>query len=345
MPQSFYMGPTRQTLSGMREGGLARRRGQLAMGAKMGDPRDLERLYMLDPQQAQMVEKQRAEQAQMDSQNRMAFRQAQLRELKDFQSATQGHLKNMSDLTKEGREQYWRLNIKPLKQAYPDLGQQLPDEYSDQMESLIVEEMPKAEFSDIKDLRKEYNDRSKDYEKQTAAYGRLIDSAFTKDGQVKLDGPSQMALIFNYMKVLDPGSTVREGEYKTAADARPLMAAIQADAEQRGVPVPSKVMGLLQQMETGGQLLDRDVRNVANAASDMYKGAVALQDERDKFYSNEASLMDIDPDRVIGGRGRRDVPIEWLSIQDTVTLKPLEEYSVEDLKELTPEQRKKLAAQ
>ena len=33
------------------------------------------------------------------------------------------------------------------------------------------------------------------------------------------DAAGDMALIFSYMKMLDPNSTVREGEYATAQDA------------------------------------------------------------------------------------------------------------------------------
>ena len=51
------------------------------------------------------------------------------------------------------------------------------------------------------------------FAEQTSAFGRVVASA---------DDPSpsgDLALIFNFMKVLDPGSVVREGEFATAQNA------------------------------------------------------------------------------------------------------------------------------
>jgi hypothetical protein len=68
---------------------------------------------------------------------------------------------------------------------------------------------PKAE----QDLRKEFSGlpANKDFSAQSQAFGRIIAST---------DNPSpagDLALIFNYMKLLDPGSVVRESEFATAA--------------------------------------------------------------------------------------------------------------------------------
>lgn len=62
-------------------------------------------------------------------------------------------------------------------------------------------------------LRKEYNalDTVKDYGKLRGSLARLDASQDTPAGDI--------ALIFNYMKMLDPGSVVREGEFATAQNA------------------------------------------------------------------------------------------------------------------------------
>ena len=53
----------------------------------------------------------------------------------------------------------------------------------------------------------------KDYNKVSAAYEKVKVAA-------KGAGPADdISLIFGYMKILDPGSTVREGEFATAANA------------------------------------------------------------------------------------------------------------------------------
>lgn len=69
--------------------------------------------------------------------------------------------------------------------------------------------------SEMAGLRKEFTGIGtvKDFQDQTAALGRIIASA---------ENPSaagDLALIFNYMKMLDPGSTVREGEFANAQNA------------------------------------------------------------------------------------------------------------------------------
>ena len=70
-----------------------------------------------------------------------------------------------------------------------------------------ADKRPEAE----KKFRDEYNDRTKAYQDVKSAYGRIIATEANAAGDI--------ALIFNYMKMLDPGSTVREGEFATAQNA------------------------------------------------------------------------------------------------------------------------------
>ena len=67
------------------------------------------------------------------------------------------------------------------------------------------------DFKNIMDLRKEFLKQSGEYQKVRDAYTRVQKS--TKIPTAAGD----LSLIFNYMKMLDPGSTVREGEFQTAA--------------------------------------------------------------------------------------------------------------------------------
>jgi hypothetical protein len=62
-------------------------------------------------------------------------------------------------------------------------------------------------------LRKEFNGLSKDFLKQKDGYTRVLSSAKNPTAA------GDLALIFNYMKVLDPNSVVRESEFATAAAA------------------------------------------------------------------------------------------------------------------------------
>jgi hypothetical protein len=70
---------------------------------------------------------------------------------------------------------------------------------------------PKEKFEAESKLRKEYSEQTKNYSDVAEAYSRLRSA--------NDDGPGDIALIFSYMKMLDPGSVVREGEFATAANS------------------------------------------------------------------------------------------------------------------------------
>src|SRR3990167_8448210 len=87
-----------------------------------------------------------------------------------------------------------------------------PFEYSKaESESIIKEAEGK--------FRKEYSDQTKGYQEVKAAFGRI---KAAEDNAV-----GDLSLIFSYMKMLDPGSVVREGEFATAQNAAGVDAKIQ----------------------------------------------------------------------------------------------------------------------
>jgi hypothetical protein len=70
-----------------------------------------------------------------------------------------------------------------------------------------ADKRPEAESK----FRKEYSDQTKIYQDVKASYGRVNASESSAVGD--------LSLIFGYMKMLDPGSVVREGEFATAQNA------------------------------------------------------------------------------------------------------------------------------
>lgn len=95
---------------------------------------------------------------------------------------------------------------------------------------------PEKRFDFEKKIRDEYTSKTSEFTKTRDAYDRMSAIYNTylkpdKNGKVTLPaGETQeqslarqaagdIGLIFNYMKTLDPGSTVREGEFATAANA------------------------------------------------------------------------------------------------------------------------------
>lgn len=74
-------------------------------------------------------------------------------------------------------------------------------------------EEPKRRFAAEDKLRDEFTTVTKTYREVVDAYGRVI--AAKNDPSAAGD----LALVYAYMKILDPGSVVREGEFATAQNA------------------------------------------------------------------------------------------------------------------------------
>lgn len=98
----------------------------------------------------------------------------------------------------------------------------------EQREKLVKQraEQVADRFKTSTERRKEFSGLSKDFIEQRNALSRVEASA--KDASPAGD----LALIFNYMKVLDPGSVVRESEFATAAATGSFGQRIQAAVER-----------------------------------------------------------------------------------------------------------------
>lgn len=106
-------------------------------------------------------------------------------------------------------------------------------------------------------LSDDYEQRSKDYYSQREAFNRIQSSA---------NDPSpagDLALIFNYMKVLDPNSTVREGEFANAENAGSAFNAIGAQY--------NKVVN-------GQRLTEKQRADFIDRSSKLFEGAKKQQD-------------------------------------------------------------------
>lgn len=102
---------------------------------------------------------------------------------------------------------------------------------------------------------------------QRAAFGRILASASNPDAA------GDLALIFNYMKLLDPGSTVREGEFATA---------------QNAAGVEDRVRAFYNNIMTGERLLPETRTEFVNRSRTLYSDARASQVERNTRYLGRA---------------------------------------------------------
>jgi len=142
-----------------------------------------------------------------------------------------------------------------------------------------------AIFDTEKGLRGEFKDRTKSFMEQRDAFGRIVNSA--KDPS----GAGDLSLIFNYMKVLDPGSTVREGEFAQVGKAGGL---------------PAEIQGMFNRIQGGERLTPEVRKDLVSRAGELYKGAEEQTNILADEYRGLASQYGAKPERVVGKFGLPD---------------------------------------
>lgn len=118
-------------------------------------------------------------------------------------------------------------------------------------------------IEDTVDLRKEYNGLKtvKDFNDQKSSYARIAASANQESAA------GDLALIFNYMKLLDPGSVVRESEFKVAEQAKSWL----DTREDKGLFVPNAVRSAIQKVNTGERLLPEQRADFVSTAQNIFE--------------------------------------------------------------------------
>lgn len=137
-----------------------------------------------------------------------------------------------------------------------------------------------------------------------------IASAFNRIESVDATSPAGgLALIFNYMKLLDPGSVVRESEFRTAEQARAWV----SEMEGSGYKIPSGIKQAIQKFETGQRLLPEQIKDFKAQALNLYEGQKRMADATKTSYINLASKYGIPRDEVDISRGTpyKTVTADW----------------------------------
>lgn len=135
-----------------------------------------------------------------------------------------------------------------------------------------LDEKVKAEGA----LRDDYFKASKDF--------ITIRDAKNKLDNIETTGAGDMALVFTYMKILDPGSTVREGEYATAVNA---------------AGVPSAIQALYNRAVGGGQLGDEARKQIKSQANKIYQTQAVQHDKTATQFANIARKNRLDPNSAV----------------------------------------------
>lgn len=147
-------------------------------------------------------------------------------------------------------------------------------------------------------LRDEYNLQSKDYQVVTSAYQKILDASANPSPA------GDMSLIFGYMKLLDPGSTVREGEYANAAEAG---------------SVPTRIRQQYNKALNGEGLVAEMRADFVKQAGTLFQGQQKLNTKLRDKYSTLADRADVNPKDVLGDQISIDVPVGALGVGQSTT--------------------------
>lgn len=133
-------------------------------------------------------------------------------------------------------------------------------------------------FNETQKLRKEYLDQSKNFIDVRDSYSRL--QAVAADPSAAGD----ISLIFSYMKMLDPGSVVREGEQATA---------------QNAAGIPDRIRNLYNKTITGERLSPNQRQDFVNQGQKLYSKALEQQQKSSSMYQNIAQKSGLTPDLAV----------------------------------------------
>lgn len=131
------------------------------------------------------------------------------------------------------------------------------------------------------ELRKERSGlpTTRNTQEVAAAYNKIQSAA-----KYDKDPAADMSLIFNYMKMLDPGSTVREGEYANAKNT---------------TGIPDQVLNSYNQARTGTLLNPVQRKQFLNQSKDMYAAQMDVQNKVDSQFRDIAKKSGIAPEDVV----------------------------------------------
>ena len=189
-------------------------------------------------------------------------------------------------------------------------------------------------FQNIGSLRKERRGDA------TTKDTRALQSSFTKiqDAAKKPSAAGDLNLIFNFMKMLDPGSVVREGEFATA---------------QNAAGVPDQVRNLFNRLREGERLNDKQRKDFSMQAQNVLLGQLERQESQDAEFraiaeENQLPLSQLgirDEDSVEGAIKKFglevDRPAQQLAAQPAAASAPnLDSPEIQSqLQAFSPEQR------
>lgn len=133
-------------------------------------------------------------------------------------------------------------------------------------------------FQNEKDMRSEFTTAVKPYVELSQAFQKIESAAKNPSGA------GDISLVYGYMKVLDPGSVVREGEFATAANAG---------------GVPDAVRSMYNRALSGQRLSENVRADFLNQARGLIESQRVLSDDIVQRYTDLAKQYNLNAERVV----------------------------------------------
>ena len=133
-------------------------------------------------------------------------------------------------------------------------------------------------FDNISSLRKEYIAGTKDFGTVRDAYSRIRATATANSAG------GDIALVYAFMKMLDPGSVVRETEFATA---------------QNATGVPDRIRNMWNNLLSGQRLNQNQRQDFLNQANSLYRQQNSQYENIRNTYSTLATNLGLDPKFIV----------------------------------------------
>ena len=147
------------------------------------------------------------------------------------------------------------------------------------------DEMNKLELENFSKIRNAYKgEKSVDFYQKLRSTWQKIDVAYAQAYEVENPQVADVSMIFNYMKMLDPGSTVREGEYATAKNTSGIAQGILNEY--------NKAVG-------GGFLSDAQRRDFREVAWQLFQKESSNVQELNERYKAQGDAFNVDVSTIL----------------------------------------------
>ncbi len=147
------------------------------------------------------------------------------------------------------------------------------------------DEMNKLELENFTKIANRYkSEKSVDFYQKLRSTWQKIDVAYNDAYRVENPQVADVSMIFNYMKMLDPGSTVKEGEYATARDTAGM---------------PQGLRNAYNKAVGGGFLSDAQRRDFRSLAWNLFQKESSNVQELNERYKAQGDAFNVDVSTIL----------------------------------------------